>query len=93
MSIYPIALRLATNVHWHVRLVGNGQTALFKFMQDVSKAQTTYTVRLHQNYMVNITKLTEFEFKAMLGRLYITFVVKLLVDSVFSKSTEINISL
>lgn len=68
MSIYPITMTLATNVHWHVRLVGNGKTALFKFMQEISKAQTTYTVRLHQSYMVNVTKLSEFEFKAMLGR-------------------------
>ena len=55
------------DVDWHVRLVGNGKTALFKFVQTLTRGQKIYTIRLHQDYMVNSTKLTEFKFKALLG--------------------------
>lgn len=67
MSLYPIETVLEKDVDWHVRLVGNGQTALFKFVQTLVRGQLSYTIRLHQDYMVNSTKLTEFNFKALLG--------------------------
>jgi len=69
MSLYPIQEVLAKNVHWHVRLIGNqGKIALFKFVQALVRGKMMYTVRLHQDYMVNSTKLSEFDFKAMLGK-------------------------
>ena len=68
MSLLPIVEKLATNVDWHVRLTGNKRTAKFKFMEELSKSRTRYTIMLHQDYMVDTIKMTEFDFKAMLGK-------------------------
>ena len=67
MEIFPMFEVLVSNVPWHVRLIGNGQIALFRFKETLSKFRTIYSVVLHQDYMINATKLTEFDFKAMLG--------------------------
>ena len=70
MSIFPIYNKLATNVEWHVRLIGNkNKRALFKFLEEVTKTGRRYTVRLHQDFMVNHRKMSEFAFKALLAEL------------------------
>ena len=66
---------LEKDVDWHLRLIGNKQTALFKFVQTLVRGQRSYTIRLHRDYMVDSTKLTEFQFKAMLGKLIILSVL------------------
>ena len=67
MSLYPIEMVLEKNVDWHLRMVGNEQTVLFKFVQTLARGKMSYTIRLHQDYMIGENKLTEFEFKALLG--------------------------
>ncbi|XP_047134204.1 laminin subunit gamma-1 [Hydra vulgaris] len=69
MEIFPMFEVLVSKVPWHVRLIGNGQVALFRFKETISKFRTLYSVILHQDYMINATKLREFDFKAMLGQL------------------------
>ena len=70
MNIYPIFQTPVTNMDWHVRLVGKGNTqALFKFLEDISDERTKYTIRLHEAFLVNPVKLTEFDFKSLLSNL------------------------
>ena len=53
---------------WHVRLIGGGMTAVFNFYPTPTNTGAIYSVRLHEKFMVNQTKLSEFNFKSLLGK-------------------------
>ena len=53
---------------WQVRLIGGGMTAVFSLFPTLSMGSASYSFYLHQKFIANDTKLSEFEFKSLLGR-------------------------
>ncbi|XP_065067988.1 laminin subunit beta-2-like isoform X2 [Rhopilema esculentum] len=63
---------LSPTIHsrqWHVRLTGGGMTAVFALYPRISTANSVYSFRLHEKFMANSSKLSEFDFKSLIGQL------------------------
>ena len=58
---------------WHVKLIGGGMTAVFSLFPTISSPLKTYSFRLHEKFMTNETKLSEFNFKSLIGMTHIIF--------------------
>ena len=59
--------------HWHVKLIGGGMSAVFSLFPTISSPLNTYSFRLHEKFMTNETKRSEFDFKSLIGMFYIIF--------------------
>ena len=53
---------------WQLRLIGGGSSAVFSLFPRISTTNSSYYVYLHEKFMVNNTKLSEFDFKSLLGK-------------------------
>ena len=52
---------------WHVRLTGGGMIAVFALYPRISTSNSVYSFRLHETFMANSSKLSEFDFKSLIG--------------------------
>eukprot|EP00794_Sanderia_malayensis_P015665 gene15665-17245_t len=74
-QLLSIEIRIASQIEtsitqtWQVRLVGGGMTAIFNLHPLPNRNRTLYTIRIHEKFMANATKLSEFDFKSLIGQL------------------------
>ena len=75
---------------WQLRLTGGGMTAVFSLFPRISTKTFTYYFHLHEKFMTNETKLSEFDFKSLLGNELFSKMI-ILRNSTYSHPFQISL--